>query len=159
MTADLIITNARVITMDRARPFAEALAVSGNRISKVGSAAEVMALRGARTRVHDNRGNTVIPGIIEGHVHLFIGGAELDLLNVRDCASVEAMRNAVAAFRKKNPGLTFIHTIGASHEQFGTGVAITRHLLDQWPPIFRWRWAALTITRCGPTPRRWRRRG
>lgn len=131
MTADLIVTNARLITMDKDRPFAEAMAITGNRISKVGTQVDVMALRGPKTRLHDNHGNTVIPGIIEGHVHLFIGGAELQLLNVRDCASIEAMRNAVAAFRKKNPHLTFIHTIGASHEQFGPGIAITRQLLDQ----------------------------
>ena len=70
MIADLIITNARVITIDREKPFADALAIRGNSILRVGSAASVMELKGAITRVHDNKGNTVIPGIIEGHVHL-----------------------------------------------------------------------------------------
>lgn len=134
MTADIIITNARIITMNPALPFAEAVAIQGNRILKVGSASDVMGLRGSNTRVHDNHGNTVIPGIIEGHVHLFIGGAELDLLNIRYNETVESVSEAVAAYRNKNPGLRFIHAISAAHEQFGLGIAINRHLLDQILP-------------------------
>jgi predicted amidohydrolase YtcJ len=131
MFADLIITNARIITMDAAKPFAEAMAVLGNRVVKVGSAREVMALKSAKTRVHDNRGNTVIPGIIESHVHLFIGAAELNLLNIRFNESFESISDAVKAYRSKNPGLNFIHAISATHEQFGAGIAINRHLLDR----------------------------
>ena len=63
--ADLIITNARVITMDKEHPFAEALAVSGNRILAVGTSEAMKDWRGPKTRVHDNKANTVIPGIIE----------------------------------------------------------------------------------------------
>jgi predicted amidohydrolase YtcJ len=134
MTADLIITNARIITMDTSNPFAEAIALKGNRILHVGRKDEVLALRGSKTRVHDNRGNTVIPGIIEGHVHLFIGAAELELPNIRNDNGFAAIRKAVLEYRKKNPTVTFIHAIGAAHEQFGQGVAITRHVLDQIVP-------------------------
>jgi hypothetical protein len=52
--ADLIITNARILTMDPARPFAQALAVQGNIIQRVGTRDDVMELRGPKTRVHDN---------------------------------------------------------------------------------------------------------
>jgi predicted amidohydrolase YtcJ len=134
MTADLIIINARIITMNSANPFAEAIAVKGNRILHVGRKGDVLAFRSAKTRVHDNRSNTVIPGIIEGHVHLFIGAAELDLLNLNRDIGLEAIRSAVHAYRAKHPGLTFIHAIGAAHVQFGNGVAITRQLLDQIVP-------------------------
>ena len=129
--ANLIITNARIITMDKAKPFAEAMAISGNRISKVGSASDVMALRGPKTRVHDNRGNTVIPGIIESHVHLFIGAAELPLLNIYGIHGFETIAAAVKDHRSKNPGLAFLHVIGATHEHFGAGIPITRQLLDR----------------------------
>jgi predicted amidohydrolase YtcJ len=131
MHADIIITNARIITMNPAQPFAEALAISGNRILKVGSVQDVLALRTPKTRVHDNRGNTVIPGIIESHVHLFIGAAELDLLNIRYDESFEAISAAVKNYRAKNPKLPFIQAISATHTQFGADVPITRHLLDK----------------------------
>jgi predicted amidohydrolase YtcJ len=134
MTADLIIKNARIITMDSANPFAEAIAVKGNRILQVGRADDVLALRGPKTRIYDNRGNTVIPGIIEGHVHLFIGAAELDLLNLHRDVGFGAIAAAVGTYRTKNQSAGFIHAIGATHAQFGEGVAITRHLLDQIVP-------------------------
>jgi predicted amidohydrolase YtcJ len=127
---DLIITNARLITMDPAQPFAEALAIAGNRILEVGRREDVMALRGQKTRVHDNRGNTVIPGIIEGHVHLFMGSAELPLLNILGIGGLDVVRPAVAAARAKNPQATVLHVVGASHEQFGRDTPITRQLLD-----------------------------
>ena len=132
--ADIIITNARIITMDSARPFAEALAIKGNRILRVGSRDEVLDLCSSKTRVHDNAGNTVIPGIIESHVHLFIGAAELGLLNIRYNENFESIVGAVADYRAKNPNLTFIHAIGATHTQFGPGIEITRHLLDRIVP-------------------------
>jgi predicted amidohydrolase YtcJ len=129
--ADIILHNARIITMDPARPFAEALAISGNRIARVGTRDDAMALRGAETRVHDNNGNTVMPGIIEGHVHLFIGGAELPLLNIAACKTPEALTVSVADYRARNPKLSFIHAIAAAHEQFGPATPITRHVLDK----------------------------
>jgi predicted amidohydrolase YtcJ len=73
-TADLIITNARLLTMNRAAPRAESLAIAGNRILAVGSNADVKAFKGGHTRVIDAQMNTVMPGIVESHIHLF-GGA------------------------------------------------------------------------------------
>lgn len=134
MTADIIITNARIITMDPAQPFAEAMAIKENCILKVGSAIAVMELRNSKTRVHDNQGNTVIPGIIEGHVHLFIGAAELDLLNIQYNGSFESICDAIDTYRRKHPDLTFLHAISAAHEQFGKGIAINRQLLDRILP-------------------------
>jgi predicted amidohydrolase YtcJ len=131
MHADIIIINARIITMDPLRPFAEALAIIGNKIVRVGSRDDAMELRGSSTRVHDNDGNTVIPGIIESHVHLFIGAVERDLLNIRYNEGFDAVAAAVKDYRAKNHGLNFIHAIGATHEQLGAGVPITRRLLDR----------------------------
>ncbi|MFT3671244.1 amidohydrolase [Aestuariivirga sp.] len=130
MSADLIITNARVITMDKANPFAEAIAISGNRITRVGRKDDVMALKGAKTRVHDNRGNAVIPGIIESHVHLFIGSVELDLLNINAINDVARVRELVSQHRKSLPKGAVVMAIAATHEQFGRETPITRHLLD-----------------------------
>lgn len=66
---DLIVHNARVWTVDDAHPLAQAVAVRGNRIVKVGDDAEVLALKGARTRTLDVQGRLVLPGFIDGHTH------------------------------------------------------------------------------------------
>src|SRR5450755_2226846 len=77
-TADLIITNAKVWTVDKARPTAQAVAVLGDRIVAVGSTAEIYALRGPDTKVIDAGGKLLVPGFNDAHVHLVSGGRSLD---------------------------------------------------------------------------------
>src|SRR4051812_9366804 len=66
---DLVVVNAKVYTMDTARPLAEAFAVSNGRIVAVGESAQVRSLAGRRTRVIDAKGKTVVPGFIDTHNH------------------------------------------------------------------------------------------
>jgi predicted amidohydrolase YtcJ len=94
--ADILITNARVLTMDPARPRAEAVAIAGNRIIRVGSLDDVAGLKASHTRVIDAAQKTVMPGIIEGHVHLFGGAVELETLMLNGMAGFEAVAEAVA---------------------------------------------------------------
>ena len=63
-SADLIITNARLLTMNKVASRAESLAIAGNRILAVGSNADMKALKGSRTRVIDAHMNTVMPGML-----------------------------------------------------------------------------------------------
>ncbi len=72
--ADIIITNARIYTMDAAQPTAEALAIAGETILAVGSNSEVGALAGPATRRLDAGGNTMLPGFHDGHVHTQMAG-------------------------------------------------------------------------------------
>jgi predicted amidohydrolase YtcJ len=67
--ADLIVTDADIITFDPVRPRAQALAVRGGLIQAVGSNAEVRALRNAATRVVEAGGRTLIPGLNDSHLH------------------------------------------------------------------------------------------
>lgn len=66
---DLILHNAVVWTVDDAKPRAQAVAIRGNRIVKVGSDAEVLELGDANTRVMDLQGKLVLPGFIDAHTH------------------------------------------------------------------------------------------
>lgn len=72
--ADLILTGGKVFTADSARPWAEAIAVRGERIVAVGTAAEVERLGGPATRRIPLEGRVVVPGFNDAHDH--IGGAE-----------------------------------------------------------------------------------
>ncbi len=130
--ADIIISNARVLTMDPARPRAEAIAIAGNRIVRVGTKDDVAGLKARHTRMIDAAGKTVMPGIIEGHVHLFGGSVELDSLMLNGLSGFEAVANAVAAYRKKRPNDTVLLATGIAHESFGE--PITRQILDRIVP-------------------------
>jgi predicted amidohydrolase YtcJ len=67
--ADLIVHHAKIETVDEGNSIREAMAVKGARILAVGTDAEVMKLRGAGTQVMDLRGKTVVPGLIDSHMH------------------------------------------------------------------------------------------
>ncbi len=131
-TADILITNARVLTMDPARPRAEAIAIAQNRIIRIGSRDDVAGLKAKHTRVIDAGMKTVMPGIIEGHVHLFGGSVELGTLMLNGMTGFDTIAGAVAAYRKTHPGETVLLATGIMHEAFGE--PMTRHILDRIVP-------------------------
>ena len=68
---DLILHNGRVVTVDNQFSIAQAVAVKGPRILAVGSDSEMRALSGRNTEYEDLGGKTVIPGLIDSHIHAF----------------------------------------------------------------------------------------
>lgn len=104
MTADLIILNGRILTMDEARPRAEALAIAKGRIMKVGNNKDVARLKGRKTRIFDAEGCSIFPGFIEGHMHVFGGGAELASLSLYGVSGFEALQKAISHYAHQHPG-------------------------------------------------------
>ncbi len=102
--ADLIVTNARIYTVDAALPVASALAVKDGRFLAVGS--DVSEHRGPDTRVVDAGGAAVTPGFIDSHAHMAGLGRSLRILDLRRAASVEdvlaRVREAAAHTPKGN---------------------------------------------------------
>ena len=79
MSADLILFNGRLHTVDPEKPQASAVAIKDGKFVAVGSDAEAMALRGSATRVVDLQKRTVIPGLNDSHLHLIRGGLNYNL--------------------------------------------------------------------------------
>ena len=75
--ADLIVTNARIYTVDDNRPLAKAMAIRDDRVIFVGSARGAEVFAGSRTERLDLDGKTVIPGMVDAHAHLLGLGAAL----------------------------------------------------------------------------------
>ena len=103
MHADLILTNGRVLTMDAGRPRAEAVALRAGRVQAVGTAAGLAHFVGPETRVIDVGGRTVLPGFVESHLHLVLGGAELTQLQLGGLHGMENLRAAFAEYAAANP--------------------------------------------------------
>jgi predicted amidohydrolase YtcJ len=102
-TADLIITNAKVWTVDKAHPTARAVAVLGDRIVAVGSNADVNVWRGHDTKVIDAGGKLVLPGFNDAHVHFVSGGLQLESVQLNDATSKQEFVRRIAAQAKKTP--------------------------------------------------------
>ena len=95
--ADLIVTNARVYTVDEARPMVQAFAARAGRIVFTGDVRGALALRGAQTRVVDLGGRTVIPGVVDAHGHVAGLGAALSIVDLTGAASYDEVIARVSA--------------------------------------------------------------
>ena len=103
---DVIFVNGKVLTVDADFSTAQAVAVSGNRISGIGTSADIRASAGANTRVIDLDGKTLTPGLIDNHNHLLFNsptwpqGVRLGRVRTR----VEALERIAAKARELGPG-------------------------------------------------------
>jgi predicted amidohydrolase YtcJ len=117
--ADLIVTNARIYTVDDTRPVVTSMAVRDGRIAFTGSAREAMALKGAATRVLDLGGRTVIPGMVDAHAHLLGLGEALRIVNLFGAKSYDEVIARVVARAKGVPPGQWILGRGWDQNQWG----------------------------------------
>jgi predicted amidohydrolase YtcJ len=102
--ADLVLLHGKIVTVDAARPEAQALAARGETILAVGSDADIEPYVGSKTRVIDLEGRLAIPGFIEGHGHFMSWGQSLMELDLRKARTWEEIVGVVGeAARKAKP--------------------------------------------------------
>ncbi|HXE61687.1 MAG TPA: amidohydrolase [Gemmatimonadaceae bacterium] len=99
----MAVVNARVWTGDTARPWADAIAVSGDTIAAVGSSAEVRKLAGAGVEVIDAHGAFLVPGFIDAHVHFLDGGFALSSVQLRDAKTPAEFVRRIKAYAAALP--------------------------------------------------------
>jgi predicted amidohydrolase YtcJ len=136
-TADLILTNGKIVTVDERFSVAQAVAVRGDRIVAVGSNQEIGRLAGPATRRIDLRGRTVLPGLIDNHMHLLRYGTTWKYEVRLD--GVQSRRDALALLRARARTLKtgeWIYTLGGwALEQFADDAKpFTRQELDAAAP-------------------------
>ena len=103
--ADLVLTNGKIVTVDQARPEAQALAVRGDRVVALGTVAEIKPNIAAQTHVIDLGGRLATPGLIDSHLHFAGIGRnrlELDFMKVKDWDEIVTM--VAEAVSKAKPG-------------------------------------------------------
>jgi predicted amidohydrolase YtcJ len=118
--ADSALVNGKVLTLDERGSVAEALAVRDGKIIAVGRSADIRALAGPATRIVDLGGRTVIPGLIDSHMHairaaLFYA-TEVNWIGTRSIP--EAMARIAAAAKAAKPGQWVIVAGGWTEQQF-----------------------------------------
>ncbi len=132
--ADLIVTNARVYTVDDSRPFVSALAVRDGRVQFVGSSREALLLRGPSTRVIDGTGLTVIPGMVDAHAHLFGLAEFLRSIDLTDTRSFDEIVARVAARVKDTPAGQWVIGRGWDQNKWGDTRFPTHDALSRVSP-------------------------
>lgn len=133
-TADLIVTNAKIWTVDRKQPIAEAVAVMGERIIAVGSRADIDALRGPNTNVVDAGGKLLLPGFNDAHVHFVDGGIQLDAVQLNDATSPEEFARRVAEQVKKTAKGEWVLGGDWDETKWTPAKLPTKELIDPFTP-------------------------
>lgn len=110
--------------------YAQALAVTGDRISDVGSDADILALKGPRTRVIDLRGRAVTPGFHDADVRLLNGALSLDRVDLSGAGGLAEIQSRVAAFSSLHPDADWILGAGWDEADLPDGQKPARQDLD-----------------------------
>jgi hypothetical protein len=132
--ADLIVTNAKIWTVDKARPNAEAMAVLGDRIVAVGSAAEVDTWHGPKTKVLDAQGKLLLPGFNDAHVHFVDGGDHLSAVQLKEAASPQEFASKIADRAKATPKGEWVVGGDWDEQKWSPANLPTKELIDPVSP-------------------------
>lgn len=126
---DLIVYNGVVYTADGSGDKAEAVAIRGNQILRVGSDREINRLRRPQTTVIDAHGAAVLPGFDDANVRFIEGGLSLDQIDLAGADTIEEIQGRVRAWAAANPDRAWVLGHGWNPEALGD-VPPTRQALD-----------------------------
>ena len=130
---DLIVFNAKVYTADAENATAEAVAIRGNQILRVGSNREINRLRRPRTVLLDALGAAVLPGFNDANVQFIAGGLGLDAIDLLEAADAAEMQARIRTWADANPDRPWVVGRGWAAGSFQGG-GPTRLLLDAAAP-------------------------
>lgn len=132
--ADLMVVNARVITLDPACPIAEAVVVRGGRILAVGTRAETKALAGPAAETVDAGGGLVVPAFHDAHLHLLSYARSRSKVDCREVRSIDDLRGKLAYVARWLPAGTWIRAFGYDEARLAHGRHPDRRDLDAAAP-------------------------
>lgn len=135
-TPDTIIVNAKVVTLAASMPLARAVVIAGDRITDVIAGEVPQAIVGARTRVIDAGGRTIIPGLIDSHIHAIRAGLtfahEASFEGARTIA--QAMARLADAAARTGADDWIVVAGGWTPQQFAEGRRPTREEIEAAAP-------------------------
>lgn len=116
--ADLILLNGRIYTVNPEQPWAEAVAIRGERIVAVGSNDAVKHAAGVTTRYVDLGGRLVLPGLIDSHIHFLSGSHSLSQLDLNDASTPAEIQKRLREYAAAHPGTGWIIGRGWTYTVF-----------------------------------------
>lgn len=130
---DVIVINGKVYAGGGATDMAEAVAIRGNKVVRVGSTREMQRLRRAQTTIIDAKGGSVMPGFNDAHAHFISGGLSLDQINLLEATTLDEIKDSIRIWSEAHPERTWITGRGWYYQPFA-GTLPTRQLLDTLVP-------------------------
>ena len=134
VSADLVVTNANIRTMDAKRTTARSIAVLNGKIIAIGSDADTKPLVGAKTRVIDAGGKLILPGFNDAHVHFLGTGEQLSSVDLRTAKTPEEFVRRIKDFAAKLPKGRWIQGGQWDHENWKPNNLPTAAMIDAATP-------------------------
>src|SRR5258708_33323453 len=130
--ADRIVTHARIYTVNEKQPWAEALAIRGERIVAVGTDKEIAAFRGGSAQVIDAAERLVLPGFEDCHIHFMDGSLGLTQVDLNDAKTVAEIQKRVKEYAAAHPAEKepWITGMGWTYPTFGAAALPDKKILD-----------------------------
>lgn len=132
--ADTVVVHARVYTGNSKRPWADAIAISGDKIAAVGTGEEITAYRGPNTQLIDARGDLILPGFTDCHIHFLDGSLSLLQVNLEQASMVGEIQQRVKNYAESHPEQPWILGRGWQYTTFGASGMPSKDMLDQIVP-------------------------
>jgi predicted amidohydrolase YtcJ len=129
--ADLIVLHGRICTVNARQPWAEALAISSDKIVAVGSEKEIEKYRGPRTQTIDAAGQVVLPGFTDSHNHFLEGSLSLDEPDLNTARSSSDVRQILKSYASSHPGKGWVFGQGWSYDVFAPSGLPDKGMLDE----------------------------
>jgi len=133
-SADIVITNARIYTVNARQPWAEAVAIRGDKIVAVGKVADIDHYRGAATRVIDAGGKLMLPGFTDCHIHFLSGSLSLQRIYLDDAQDIAEIQRRVKAYADAHPKQPWVLGRGWQYSSVGPTNLPDKKYLDEIIP-------------------------
>src|SRR6202795_3361516 len=134
ITADMIVLHGRIYTLNSKQPWAQALAIRGDKIVAVGDDAAIGKFRGSGTKVIDAAGQLVLPGFVDGHIHFMDGSLSLGSVNLEGAKDVAEIQQRLRDYAAKHPGNDWLLGRGWDYAMFGAATLPDKKYLDELFP-------------------------
>jgi predicted amidohydrolase YtcJ len=129
-SADTLIVNARIYTVNPKQPWAEGIAIKDGKLLVVGSAAELAAYRTTHTKVIDAGQHLILPGFVDCHIHFMDGSMGLTQVNLNGAKTVGEIQKRVKEYADKHPKEPWITGMGWTYSTFGPSALPDKKSLD-----------------------------
>ena len=132
--ADTVVMHAKIYTVNSRQPWAEALAIAGDKIVAVGTEKDIEQYRQKKTKIIDAHGRLVLPGFADCHIHFMDGSIGLTQVDLNGATSVTEIQKRVKEYAAAHPKEPWILGMGWSYPTFSPSGLPDKQVLDEVVP-------------------------
>jgi predicted amidohydrolase YtcJ len=129
--AEILLVNGKIYTLNKSEPWVQAIAIRDGKIIAVGSDKFIAPYKGPSTKIIDAKGNMVLPGFVESHVHIMAGAAMLDRISLNEAKTISDFQKMIKDYAIAHPEKAWIQGMGWYYSIFGKSGLPDKKYIDE----------------------------